>query len=132
MDAVVHFEMPYDDAKRVARFYESAFGWNMAATGAEMGHYVVATTTPNDDASGRPKSPGAINGGFFARKPDWPGQYPSVVVAVDDVHAAMERVTRSGGKVLGEPMEIPGVGRYVSFNDSEGNRVGMLQPLPRK
>jgi len=33
--------------------------------------------------------------------------------------------------VLGEPMDIPGVGKYVSFVDSEGNRVSMLQPLPR-
>jgi predicted enzyme related to lactoylglutathione lyase len=30
--------------------------------------------------------------------------------------------------VLGEPMEIPGVGRYVSFIDPEGNRVSLLQP----
>jgi len=29
-------------------------------------------------------------------------------------------------------MEIPGVGKYVSFMDSEGNRVSMLQPLPRQ
>ena len=36
------------------------------------------------------------------------------------------------GKVLGEPMEIPGVGQYVSFLDTEGNRVSMLQPLPRR
>ena len=35
------------------------------------------------------------------------------------------------GKVLGEPLEIPGVGQYVSFFDTEGNRVSMLQPIPR-
>jgi len=131
MNPIVHFEMPYDDAKRVSSFYAAAFGWNMATTGAEMGHYVLATTT-SSDASGRPTTPGAINGGFFQRKPDWPGQQPSVVVAVDDIRAAMQRVTSSGGKVLGEPMEIPGVGHYVSFNDTEGNRVGILQPLPRR
>lgn len=28
-------------------------------------------------------------------------------------------------------MEIPGVGSYVSFMDPEGNRVSMLQPIPR-
>jgi len=33
--------------------------------------------------------------------------------------------------VLGEPMAIPGVGQYVSFTASEGNRVSLLQPLPR-
>ncbi len=129
MDAVVHFEMPYDDAKRVATFYESAFGWDTKPMGADMGHYVLATTTACD-ANG-PTTPGAINGGFFARKPDWPAQYPSVVLSVDDIAASSERVRRAGGEVLGEPMEIPGVGRYVSFTDCEGKRVGMLQPAPR-
>ena len=43
----------------------------------------------------------------------------------------MKKVAESGGRVLGEPMEIPGVGHYVAFFDSEGNRVSMLQPIPR-
>lgn len=33
--------------------------------------------------------------------------------------------------MLGEPMEIPGIGHYVSFKDTEHNRVSMLQPFPR-
>ena len=33
--------------------------------------------------------------------------------------------------MLGAPMEIPGVGSYVSFMDPEGNRVSMLQAIPR-
>jgi predicted enzyme related to lactoylglutathione lyase len=129
MNPVVHFEMPYGDRERVARFYQQAFGWQTQAMGAEMGHYVLATTTETE--AGRPKTPGAINGGFFERKPDWPAQYPSVVVAVDDLQDAMAKVKKAGGTVLGEPMQIPGVGSYVSIEDSEGNRVGMLQPLPR-
>jgi uncharacterized protein len=40
----------------------------------------------------------------------------------------MTNVEKSGGKVLGEPMNIPGIGLYVSFFDTEGNRVGMIQP----
>ena len=130
MNPVVHFEMPYDDKARLARFYEQAFGWQMQAFGAEMGDYVLATTTPSD-AGGRPTGIGAINGGFFAKKPDWPAQVPSVVIAVDDIQAAMGKVKAAGGEVLGEPIEIPGVGQYVSFTDSEKNRVSLLQPLPR-
>jgi predicted enzyme related to lactoylglutathione lyase len=97
--------------------------------GEDMGNYVVATTTESGEAS--PKSPGAINGGFFPKKPDWPEQHPSVVIAVDDIGQAMDNVRSAGGKVLGEPMQIPGIGDYVSFIDTEGNRVSMLQPLPR-
>ena len=129
MDPVVHFEMPYNDGRRMAKFYERAFGWQTRMLGAEMGSYVLATTT--DTTRNGPRKPGRINGGFYPRKTDWPGQHPSVVIAVDDVKKSMKRVIDLGGKVLGEPMEIPGVGQYVSIIDTEGNRVSMLQPIPR-
>jgi len=129
MNPVVHFEMPYEDKVRLSNFYAKAFGWQLQPLGEQMGNYVVATTAETRD--NRPVQPGTINGGFFEKKPDWPAQYPSVVIAVDNITQAMAVVKRAGGEVLGEPMEIPGVGSYVSFMDTEGNRVSMLQPLPR-
>jgi len=129
MNPVVHFEMPYDDPGRVSKFYQAAFGWNMKTLGQEMGQYVLAGTTESS-ADGTPKKLGRINGGFFPKKPDWPDQLPSVVIAVDNIKNAMAKVSSAGGQVLGDPMAIPGIGDYVSFKDSEGNRVGMLQPLP--
>ncbi len=128
MDPVVHFEMPYDDGKRMATFYEKAFGWQTRMLGAEMGNYILATTTEMTKSG--PKRRGQINGGFYPKKPDWPAQHPSVVIAVADVKKSMERITAAGGKVLGDPMKIPGVGQYVSFVDTEGNRISMLQPIP--
>ena len=126
MNPVVHFEMPAEDSARMAAFYEKVFGWKTQKLGPEMGDYVLVTTAESDVKPGAPA--GAINGGFFPKKPDWPAQYPSVVIAVDDIDAAITRVGRQGGEVLGEPMEIPGIGRYVSFFDTERNRVSMLQP----
>jgi predicted enzyme related to lactoylglutathione lyase len=120
--------MPYDNADRMARFYQSAFGWQLQAMGSEMGNYVLATTTESDQTG--PKKPGAINGGFFPKQAGQ-AQVPSVVVSVESITESMKKVAASGGKVLGEPMEIPGVGQYVSFTDSEGNRLSMLQPSPR-
>jgi predicted enzyme related to lactoylglutathione lyase len=129
MDPVVHFEMPFEDHKRLSAFYKSAFGWKMQNMGQEMGDYVLASTTESGP-QGRPTTPGAINGGFFPKKPEWPAQYPSVVIGVGDIKKAMQKIAKAGGKVLGEPMEIPGVGQYVSFTDTEGNRVSVLQPAP--
>jgi hypothetical protein len=40
MNPVVHFELPYDDRERIARFYRSAFGWQLEMLGEEMGNYV--------------------------------------------------------------------------------------------
>lgn len=129
MNPVVHFELPYDDRARMARFYETAFGWQTRMLGEEMGNYVLATTTETDESG--PKQPGAINGGFYPKNPDWPAQYPSRVIAVQNIEESIDQVSAAGGKVLGEPMEIPGVGQYVSFIDPEGNRISMLQPIPR-
>ena len=77
----------------MAKFYQNAFGWQTQMLGEEMGNYVLATTTESE--GGRAKEPGAINGGFFPKRPDWPAQHPSVVIAVDDIGAAMKKVARS-------------------------------------
>jgi predicted enzyme related to lactoylglutathione lyase len=127
MNPVVHFEMPAEDRKRMAEFYTTVFGWKTQQLGEEMGNYILATTTDSDEKG--PKKPGAINGGFFQRTDDKPAQYPSVVIAVEDIREHVMKVEKTGGKVLGEPMDIPGVGLYVSFFDTEGNRVGMIQPV---
>jgi uncharacterized protein len=128
MDPVVHFEMPYDEPGRMADFYASAFGWRTKMLGGDMGNYVVVTTTETGESG--PKKPGAINGGFYQKNNDLPAQYPSIVVAVDDVKESIKKVVAAGGKVLGGPAAIPDVGQYVSFIDTEGNRVSMLQPIP--
>ena len=127
MNPVIHFEMPAEDRRRMADFYATVFGWKTQQLGEDMGNYVLATTTDSDE-KGRPEKPGAINGGFFQKSDDKPSQYPSVVIAVNDIRDHMMKVGESGGKVLGEPMNIPGIGLYVSFLDTEGNRVSMIQP----
>src|SRR5437763_1700991 len=129
MNPVVHFEMPAKDSKRISEFYSKTFGWQTQQMGAEMGNYVVATTTEPDE-HGRPKNPGSINGGFYQRTDDPVSHAPSVVIAVDNLQDHIKKVTAAGGKIIGEPMPIPGVGDWVSFFDTEGNRVSMLQPNP--
>ena len=126
MNPVVHFEMPAKNKKRVADFYTKAFGWQMQQMGKDMGDYILATTTPVDQKTQRPKGPGAINGGFYPSGPY--GTTPHVVIAVDDLAKHMQIVKKAGGKIVDKPMDIPGVGKFVMFADTEGNHVGMLQP----
>ena len=133
MNPVVHFEFPVIDKARAVEFYSKVFGWKANILGPEMGGYVVVSTSPSDpnDPSGRPSAPGTINGGFYDRPKDdeW-GQHPSVVIAVPDIKKAMSDVVAGGGKIHGDPQDIPGVGVFVSMIDTEGNRVSILQPLP--
>src|SRR5215813_7092562 len=90
MSPVVHFEMPAEDTSRMASFYERTFGWKTQMLGPDMGDYVLVTTAESDAKPGAPA--GAINGGFYLKKPDWPAQYPSIVIGVDDIESAMRRV----------------------------------------
>ncbi len=130
MNPVVHFEMPAEDKGRMRKFYETAFGWKTKQLGPEMGDYVVAMTADSDpnDPTGRPKTPGTINGGFYQKSSDPLSQSPSIVIAVQDIKAGMRRVMDAGGTIVSDPMDIPGVGTFVSIIDTEGNRVSMLQP----
>ena len=124
--SVVHFEMPYGDRERVIKFYEQVFGWKMEKQGEKMGDYITAATAETDE-NRMIKQPGAINGGFYPKMEDPAMNYPSVVIAVPDIKGAMGNITDAGGKLLGEPMEIPGIGQYVSFIDTEGNRASILE-----
>ena len=134
MNPVVHFEMPAENRKRMAEFYTKTFGWKIQQLGPEMGDYMVVTTSESDE-KGHPLKPGMIGGGFYQKSDDPVSQHPSVVIAVDDIRESMKKVKEAGGKILGgdpkrpgEPGDIPGVGLYCSFIDTEGNRVSMLQP----
>lgn len=126
MNSVVHFELPYKVGARAIDFYQSTFGWETQKLGPEMGDYILVTTAKTDAKPGFPA--GAIDGGLYPIKPDWPAQYPSIVIGVKNIKESMKKITENGGEVLGEPYEIPGTGLYVSFYDTEGNRCSILEP----
>jgi len=136
MNPVVHFEVGYFDRERIKRFYSETFGWQMQQMGPEMGNYVIAQTTETDE-QGMVKTPGAINGGFYQKIENPLSHAPSIVISVANIRKAMQDVEAHGGKVLGamdekggtsmEPMMIPGVGLWISCQDTENNRFSILQ-----
>ena len=85
-----------------------------------MGNHVLATTT-NSDENDETRKPGAITEVSFRKLmiyrhniPRWLSQSRMLGAHVECINVR--------GKVLGEPVDIPGVGSYVSFFDTEGNR----------
>jgi predicted enzyme related to lactoylglutathione lyase len=125
---VVHFELPADDRKKLADFYSNVFGWETKFFGEEMGNYVTVSTADTDE-KGMLKQPGAINGGIYQKGQGTQSDFPSLVISVDDIHEHIKIVNKAGGKVLGEPMDIPGIGAFVSFRDPSGNVCSILQPV---
>jgi predicted enzyme related to lactoylglutathione lyase len=123
MDSIVHFEIPAKDPKRASAFYTEAFGWKVTQfPGFE--YWSLGTTDSGED--GRPKSPGAINGGM-GKKGEMAPQNVTVTISVADIDMALANIEKLGGKQSGKKMPVGDMGWSAYFEDTEGNIIGLWQ-----
>jgi predicted enzyme related to lactoylglutathione lyase len=116
MAKIVHFEIPVDDAERASAFYREALGWEVSGFGTQP--YWLVTAGHDDE-------PGA-NGALIGR-----GEVhrsPVLIVGVDQIDEAVQKVVRAGGHLVQDELAIPGVGWSAYFRDTEGNTIGLFQP----
>jgi predicted enzyme related to lactoylglutathione lyase len=107
---VVHFEIGCKDKAVTQEFYTKLFGWQMS----EMGPATMITT-------------GGEIGGHISALGHEPHHYTIFYVMVEDLQAALDKVSGLGGKMLVPPVEIP-TGSFAWFADPEGNTVGLFKP----
>jgi uncharacterized protein len=115
-----------DDSKRASSFYKKAFGWTAKEFGG-LGYWLVSTT--ESDEQGRPKSPGAINGGITERK--GPLKNNVLVIGVKDIDASLAKIQKLGGKVVPKKQQVADAGFSAYFKDTEGNVIGLWQDSGR-
>jgi uncharacterized protein len=125
MDKVVHFEIPVDDTARAKDFYGSIFDWEL--NDADMGGGMIYTTvrTVATDENQLPKEPGAINGGIMKRTSDTTA--PVITIQVDSIDETLKKVEAGGGTTVQPRTEIPNMGAFGYFKDSEGNTLGLWE-----
>ncbi|RBY84107.1 VOC family protein [Blastococcus sp. TF02A-30] len=120
---VVHFEIPYDDGDRARSFYKEAFDWDIVQM-PEMGGYTLVTTGPTGEEG--PTEPGFIDGGMLQRG-DSPAPGPIVVVDVESIDVALERIGELGGATLQGKLPVGDMGFSDYVRDPEGNVVGLWE-----
>ena len=125
MDKVVHFEIPVDDVDRARGFYGAVFEWGLQPM--EEYDYTLALTTPIDEKTQVPTEPGAINGGLQPRTAETPT--PRIVIQVDSIDESLKKVEAEGGNIVSPRAEMPGMGAYAYFKDTEGNLLGLWETL---
>jgi predicted enzyme related to lactoylglutathione lyase len=126
MDRVCHFEVPYSEKTRMEKFYGSVFGWQFHDTPGEM-PYTFAITTEVDEQF-MPTKPGGINGGSYPRG-DEGAASPVIVIEVNNCEQRIRDVQQAGGQHILGPHEVSGMGIYGQVRDTEGNIIGLWQPL---
>jgi len=112
-------ELRAPDAPGALAFYAKHF--NIRQVGSmpmgDLGDYVFIAHGPDDEAIGAVMTvpPGGHPGwGFYFRVPD--------------VHAAKAAVEAGGGKLLNEPMQVPGGEMVFNAVDPEGVPFGVVAP----
>jgi uncharacterized protein len=125
MDKVVHFEIPVDDTARAKDFYGSIFDWEL--NDADMGGGMIYTTvrTVATDENQLPKEPGAINGGIMKRTSDTTA--PVITIQVDSIDETLKKVEAGGGTIVQPRTQIPNMGAFGYFKDSEGNTLSLWE-----
>lgn len=116
---VGHFAIECGDVERAKAFYEAVFGWRIQPWGPP-GYYLIYTGTPED--------PGIL-GDLRSRREPLAGTgsrgYECTIV-VNDLTAMIAAVEAHGGKIVSKPYRIETVGDLAYFEDTEGNRAGMM------
>jgi predicted enzyme related to lactoylglutathione lyase len=123
MGKVVHFEIPTDDEARARDFYSSIFGWQLQVM--DDMQYTLVRTVPVDEQTQLPTEPGAINGGLMKRSGETPA--PVITVDVDSIDDSLKQIEASGGSTVTPRTEIPGMGAFAYFKDTEDNVLGLWE-----
>ncbi len=111
-----HIEIPTSNVEAAKKFYGGMFGWTFNPS--PVMKYTLYSA-----------GEGEIGGGLF----DPPAQVPRRItnyVNVDDLDAAAKRVPELGGRVITDPMDVPGYGRFRVVTDPDGNEFCLWQSLP--
>ncbi len=127
MDRVCHFEVPYSDKSRMEEFYQKVFGWQFMPAPGDMPYTFIFTTEVGPDF--QPKTTGGINGGSYPRGDGGGSNSPVIVLEVASCAQRMEDVKAAGGDIVFGPHPIGDMGIYAQVKDSEGNIIGLWQPL---
>lgn len=108
----VWYELMTTDAAAARAFYGQVFGWESRPAGVPGIDYTLLSLGGRDV------------GGLFALTPQMCGDsaHPCWLgyIGSPDVDEDVRRVVAAGGKVLKEPTDIPGVGRFAVVADPHG------------
>ncbi|HTW84708.1 MAG TPA: VOC family protein [Candidatus Sulfotelmatobacter sp.] len=116
---ITHFAINADDVERGRAFYESVFGWRFDAWGPPDFYMIETGAKPHGSLQKRRELvPGTKTIGFECS------------VNVPDLGATLARVRAAGGAIVMERVTIPTVGDLAFVEDTEGNVIGIMQPVP--
>jgi predicted enzyme related to lactoylglutathione lyase len=121
MPTIQHFEFPADDVERARKFYKEVFGWEMEKWGNPEDHYKDYWFVETKDENGNK----GLSGGMMKRQS--PEHKVTNYITVNSIEEYTQNIEQAGGKIIVPKTEIPNMGYYEMFLDTEGNVFGLYQ-----
>jgi predicted enzyme related to lactoylglutathione lyase len=56
---------------------------------------------------------------------------PVITISVEEIQRALQKVKSAGGKTIKEPITVGDMGIAAYVQDTEGNIIGLWQPLKK-
>ncbi len=117
-------ELMTRDAEKAKTFYAAIMGWNFEGmTTPEGGTYWLAKVGDKPAAGIF-----TMDGDHFEGIPEHWFAY----IAVDDVDARATQAETAGGKIRRPAFDVPGIGRIVILEDSNGAAMGWMTPAAQE
>jgi predicted enzyme related to lactoylglutathione lyase len=110
---IVHAEIRSSDPDATRAFFGSLFGWTYPQEGAFPGYTFVDTGVPD-----------ALYTAISPLQGD--GDLVTFFVAVDDLEETLAQAKKLGGRVVQEPVSVPGVS-FALLADPQGHIVGLAR-----
>ena len=113
-------ELMTRDVEGTMAFYTNALGWAWESMPMPDGMYHCALVD------------GVMVGGLFdiTGRPEFENVPASwmAYIAVDDVDARVAKAKEAGATIMGEPFDVPGVGRIAMVMQPDGAMIGWMTP----
>lgn len=122
MPTIQHFEIPADDIERAQKFYKEVFGWGMQKWSNPENPVKDYWYFNTEDESGDK----GLSGGMMKRQA--PEHTVTNYITVSSIDEYKSKIEQAGGKIMIPKTEIPDMGFYVIFLDSENNQFGLFEP----
>jgi uncharacterized protein len=120
LGSFVWCELMAADTRAAESFYNKVVGWSSVPF-APDGSYSVFNNASGAGVAGLMKLPDAAK--QMGTPPNW-----LMYVGTPSVDQTAERIAQLGGRVLKQPADIPGTGRFAVVQDPYGATFGLFQP----
>ena len=117
-----YFDLSVTNMEVAVDFFKNVLNWKFRKMDMPYEYYTIEAGEENEYG---------INGGMGAVGEAELAKGPLTVltVPVTDLDSMLEKVQSSGGKIVEQKTEIPGIGYYATCAEPGGLMFGMIQPF---